>query len=279
MHRRRLPGRGRGFPLSHTLSPPRSCLPWLARACGTGSSRRRGRERSGFSLLFSARQPPRRTYRPLSNLVFGGDVRVRDPPKPAWYLSTTGENPPFRFRFVLSAATCFSRGRERGAVSLSYSQPVSRRGGRTRFKQGWFVFTAYGGGVDNQRLARDCPGTRRTDCGMVCLGAAAGFHGSCRACGGGSQRCDGRGAIHGGICRLEDRDGRRFVDGRAGITARRVGGRFAARFAAHMALAEVCGGGVFGGQAEAGAGQSTISRFFSHATVSSRLNSNGKIYR
>jgi hypothetical protein len=33
---------GEGF---SSLSPPRSCLPWLARACGTGSSRRRGRER------------------------------------------------------------------------------------------------------------------------------------------------------------------------------------------------------------------------------------------
>jgi hypothetical protein len=163
---------GRVF-LSHSLSPPRSCLPWLARACGMGSSRRRGRERSGFSLLFSARQPPRRTYRPLSNPVFGGDV--------ATYRSA---NPPFRFRFFLSAATCFSRGRERGAVSLSYSQPVGRAADVHGLSRGWFIFTAYGGGVYNQRLARDCPGTRRMDCGGVYSGAAAGFHGSCRTCGG-----------------------------------------------------------------------------------------------
>jgi hypothetical protein len=67
---------------------------------------------------------------------------------------------------------------------------------------------------------------------------------------GGSRRCDGRDAIRGGICGLEDRDGRIFADGRAGITARRAGGRFAA----DMALAEVCTGGVSGGRAGRGGG-------------------------
>jgi hypothetical protein len=81
---------GAGFSsLTHSLSlsPPRSCLPWLARACGTGSSRRRGRER-GVSLSYSQPVSRRRggRYRPLSNPVFGGDVRIRDPPKPAWGL-------------------------------------------------------------------------------------------------------------------------------------------------------------------------------------------------
>jgi hypothetical protein len=76
---------------------------------------------------------------------------------------------------------------------------------------------------------------------------------------GGSRHCDGRGAIHGGICGLEDREGRRFADGRAGITVRWAGGRFVTRFAAtrfvaDMALAEVCGGGVSGGRAGGGEG-------------------------
>jgi hypothetical protein len=70
---------------------------------------------------------------------------------------------------------------------------------------------------------------------------------------GGSWRCDGHGAIHGGICGLEDRDGRRFADRR--VSQRGGGERFAAaRFATNMALTEVCGGGVSGGRAGGGRG-------------------------
>jgi hypothetical protein len=98
------------------------------------------------------------------------------------------------------------------------------------------------GGRDERIAAGFARGRLRGSTG--CAGHAAG----------GSRRCDGRDAIRGGICGLEDRDGRRFADGRTGITARRAGGRFAA----DMALAEVCTGGVSGGRAGGGGGGGSL---------------------
>ena len=73
---------GRGFPLSTPLSP--SLLHLLARVASrvlVGRVRREGGgERLERGRFLSPIQPPRRTYRPLSNPVFFGAVRVRDPP-------------------------------------------------------------------------------------------------------------------------------------------------------------------------------------------------------
>jgi hypothetical protein len=69
---------GAGFS-SLSLSPPRSRLPWLASRVLVGRVRRERVRREGGRFL-SPIQPPRRTYRPLSNPVFCGAVRVRDPP-------------------------------------------------------------------------------------------------------------------------------------------------------------------------------------------------------
>jgi hypothetical protein len=77
--------------------------------------------------------------------------------------------------------------------------------------------------------AWDCSGTRRTNCGGVCSGAAAGFP---------EVGLEDRG----GICGLEDRGIRRFADRR--FAARFVDGQFA-----EVGRAE----------AEAGRGQSTVS--------------------
>jgi hypothetical protein len=242
MRRRRLPGRGQGFPLSLSLST--SLLSALARTCLWDGfvEKERKREERFLSPILS----PSATAADVSAAIKSGFWRGRsDLPKRK---STIPIQVLFKCCYLL-----LQRKRERSGFSLLFSARRPR-GGRTRFKQGLVHFYCLrrgsiqstacsrlpgdaanglrrgllGGGCRVPRVVQDVRRVVRS-VAMVVVQFAEGFVGL-------------RIATVGGL----------WTGGRASITARRAGGRFAARFATYMALAEVCGGGVSGGQAEAG---------------------------